>query len=71
VEGVNFWVRDDAINEEKNLVDPAILRPVARLGGITYGRVLDGFELPRPDWDQSLNGSEDVKKLALPKADGQ
>lgn len=24
VEGVNFWVRDDAINEERNMIDPAV-----------------------------------------------
>lgn len=24
VEGVNFWVRDDALNEQRNLIDPAV-----------------------------------------------
>ena len=24
LEGVNFWVREDAINEERNLIDPAV-----------------------------------------------
>ena len=50
VEGVRFWVREDALNEERNLVDPAVLRPVARMGGITYARVREGVEIPRPDW---------------------
>ncbi|KAL8761902.1 MAG: hypothetical protein Q9184_002006 [Pyrenodesmia sp. 2 TL-2023] len=27
VEGVRFWMREVALNEDKNLVDPAILRP--------------------------------------------
>lgn len=70
VEGVNFWVRDDAINEQRNLIDPAIMKPIARLGGITYARITEGFELPRPDWDEA-NSSEEVKKLAKPKTDGQ
>lgn len=26
IEGVRFWVRDDAINEERNLIDPAVGR---------------------------------------------
>lgn len=67
VEGVNFWVRDDAINEGRNIIDPAILRPMARMGGITYARVLEGLELPRPVWASS----EEAKKLAHPKVDGQ
>lgn len=24
---------------------------MARLGGITYGRILEAIELPRPDWE--------------------
>lgn len=26
LEGVNFWVRDDAINEERNMIDPLVRR---------------------------------------------
>ncbi|KAK5276009.1 hypothetical protein LTR40_012171, partial [Exophiala xenobiotica] len=52
LEGVNFWVREDAINEERNLIDPAVLRPISRLGGITYARVTEGFELLRPDYEK-------------------
>ncbi len=25
---------------------------MSRLGGITYGRLTEGIELPRPDWDE-------------------
>ncbi|CAE6420586.1 unnamed protein product [Rhizoctonia solani] len=32
------------------MVDPAKLRAVSRMGGITYGRVGGGFEIPRPVW---------------------
>lgn len=43
---------------------------MARLGGITYGRVTEGIELPRPDWKEH---KEQAEKLGLtkPKADGQ
>jgi len=68
VEGVRFWAREDAINEDRNLIDPAILKPVARLGGITYSRITEGFEIPRPDWEEN---KELVDKLAKPKVDGQ
>merc|ERR1711879_585200 len=40
IEGVRFWAREDAINEDQNLIDPSVLRPVSRMGGITYGRVM-------------------------------
>ena len=33
-------------------IDPALLKPVARLGDITYGRLGDGYRLPRPFYDK-------------------
>lgn len=70
IEGVRFWAREDALNEEKNLIDPNILRPVARLGGITYARVLDGIEIPRPDWDEFKQDAEPAGVVKA-KAEGQ
>ncbi|KAH9485452.1 hypothetical protein JR316_0002360 [Psilocybe cubensis] len=43
-------VREAVLCEDGITVDPAKLRPVARLGGTTYGRLLEGFDLPRPSW---------------------
>ncbi|KAK0710866.1 hypothetical protein B0H67DRAFT_646293 [Lasiosphaeris hirsuta] len=63
VEGTRFWAREDAINEERNVLDPKVLRPVSRLGGITYGRVTEALELPRPDFEKDLGGAEGVAKL--------
>ncbi|KKY22766.1 putative flavoprotein oxygenase [Phaeomoniella chlamydospora] len=54
IEGTNFWVREDAINEDKNLIDPNILRPIGRVGGITYSRNVDTFEIPRPVYNEEL-----------------
>lgn len=48
IEGVRFWVREDALSEDQATIDPAVLRPVARLGGMMYGRVTQAFEIPRP-----------------------
>jgi len=70
VEGVRFWVREDATNKERSLIDPAVLRPVARLGGITYGRLTEGVELLRPEYDD-LTKVEDAEDLVKPKIDGQ
>lgn len=47
-----------------------VLRPICRLGGITYGRVTDLFELPRPQYSDIIKDPE-TEKLAKPKADGQ
>lgn len=59
VEGVRFWVREDAVNEERNAIDPNVLKPMSRLGGITYGRLVEGVELPRLDFGEMMeNGAE-------------
>ncbi|KAI0602850.1 hypothetical protein F4775DRAFT_530884 [Biscogniauxia sp. FL1348] len=63
LEGTRFWVREDAINAERNLVDPAVLRPISRLGGITYGRVTEAFELLRPVFETDVGGMEGYEKL--------
>lgn len=64
LQGVRFHVREDAINEARNTIKPEVLRPVARLGGITYGRVTQGFELPRPDFLKDKEEDEHVKEVA-------
>ncbi|KAF7553614.1 hypothetical protein G7Z17_g3495 [Cylindrodendrum hubeiense] len=63
LEGTRFWVREDALNEEKNLVDPEVLRPISRLGGITYGRLTDTVELPRVDFEKDIGGIEGFEKI--------
>ncbi|KAF1995711.1 hypothetical protein P154DRAFT_548360 [Amniculicola lignicola CBS 123094] len=70
VEGVRFWVREDAVDEEGVLIDPQVLQPIARLGGITYARVTEAFELLRPVFEEATK-DEEVAKLAKPKGEGQ
>lgn len=48
VQATRFWVREDAINAEQTNIDLEKLRPLVQLGGISYGRVRETFELPRP-----------------------
>lgn len=43
-------VRESVLADDGISVDPAKLRPVARLGGTTYARQLEGFDLPRVSW---------------------
>jgi hypothetical protein len=39
-------------------VDPVKLRAVSRLGGSTYARIGEGFDLPRPSWKKSQDAYE-------------
>ncbi|UNI13972.1 hypothetical protein JDV02_000657 [Purpureocillium takamizusanense] len=66
-EGTRIWVREDALDEQQNLVDPAVLRPVSRLGGISYGRLTQAVEIPRPSFEKDLGGREGLAKLQGPK----
>lgn len=50
VEGINFHAREDVVDEEKKILDISKLKPVSRLGGITYGRTTEGYQLPRPSY---------------------
>lgn len=49
VEGVKFHIREDVVNEDLNVIDIGKLKPVSRLGGISYGRTNEIFELDRPN----------------------
>ncbi|KAK5451871.1 hypothetical protein LTS15_007594 [Exophiala xenobiotica] len=53
IEGVHFWICEDALSKDQSTIDPAVLRPVARLGGMVYGRVMQAFEIPRPRYAES------------------
>ena len=63
VKATRFWVREDAANEEASHVDLGVLRPLAQLGGMAYGRVGATFELPRKRWSDECGESEMLAKL--------
>ncbi|GAM83981.1 hypothetical protein ANO11243_019710 [Dothideomycetidae sp. 11243] len=72
IEGTRFWVREDAINEERSLIDPDILRSVGRMGGITYSRTVEAVEFPRPVFKDELNKKKEaIEPLLKPKVEGQ
>lgn len=54
IEGKRFWVREDAIDEKKEVVSLDVMRPLVQLGGISYGRIGETFELPRPRLQEEL-----------------
>ncbi|ESK92345.1 flavoprotein oxygenase [Moniliophthora roreri MCA 2997] len=51
-------VRKDMLNPDKDVVDPDKLKPIARMGDISYTRVTEAFRLPRFDWQKEKEGLE-------------
>lgn len=58
IEGTRFWVRKDAVNEGGDDIDLGVMRPLVGLGGITYGRIRETFELPRGYLPEELKNPE-------------
>jgi flavin reductase (DIM6/NTAB) family NADH-FMN oxidoreductase RutF len=50
IEAIAWHIREDILAKDRTraTADLALLRPVWRGGGITYGTCFQGFELPRP-----------------------
>jgi hypothetical protein len=44
-------VRKDVL-DEREVVDPAKFRAISRLGGVTFARLGEGFDLPRDRWSE-------------------
>ncbi|KAF4985577.1 hypothetical protein FDECE_16464 [Fusarium decemcellulare] len=63
VEATYFWAREDSVNEDKSAIDIGVLKPISRLGGISYGRTPQFFEIPRLDFEKDLGGYEGAEKL--------
>ncbi|KAF5370790.1 hypothetical protein D9758_002001 [Tetrapyrgos nigripes] len=43
-------VRESVLNEDGSQVNPTALNPLARLGGLSYATLGDGFDIARPSW---------------------
>jgi flavin reductase (DIM6/NTAB) family NADH-FMN oxidoreductase RutF len=41
-----FHINDKIVDKETFMIDTKELKPVSRLGGITYSRTTDSYELP-------------------------
>lgn len=55
-------VREACLREDGLALDPAKLRPIARLGGLSYARLAEGFDLPRPSWKTAQGPYELIQK---------
>lgn len=70
LEGTRFWVREDVVDEDRKMIDPAKSKPIGRLQGISYGRITDAFQIPWPIYEDVVEKAE-KDGLIGPKADGQ
>jgi len=43
-------VRNSVLRPDELRADPAKLRPISRISGVTYARLGEGFDLKRPEW---------------------
>jgi flavin reductase (DIM6/NTAB) family NADH-FMN oxidoreductase RutF len=68
IEATRFWVREDAVDDRDN-IDLDVLRPIAQLGGISYGRVSEIFELPRKTWKTAVEEAPWLEELINTKAE--
>ncbi|KAF5001521.1 hypothetical protein FGRMN_992 [Fusarium graminum] len=64
IKATRFWVQEDAANEDFSHIELDKLRPIAQLGGMSYGRITSTFELPRTRW-----ADEKLKSKLLTKLD--
>lgn len=67
LKATRFWVREDATNEQVSDINLETLRPVAQLGGMSYGRVTSTYELPRKTWESESPKSQFLSKLEQKK----
>ncbi|KAF8217670.1 hypothetical protein K438DRAFT_1795427 [Mycena galopus ATCC 62051] len=54
-----------AVLNEKGVVDPAKLKPIGRLGDISYAVIRDSFRISRPSWAQDKEELEEKFKSSL------
>ena len=58
IEATRFWAREDAVDEKGTSLDLNVLRPVGQLGGSSYARVTDTFEVVRKNWKTAMASDE-------------
>ncbi|KAF4442229.1 hypothetical protein F53441_11791 [Fusarium austroafricanum] len=63
IKATRFWVEEDAANNDFSHIELDKLRPIAQLGGMSYGRISSTFELPRRRWADEQPKSELLTRL--------
>ncbi|KAL4870701.1 hypothetical protein BDV12DRAFT_165625 [Aspergillus spectabilis] len=63
IKATRFWVEAGAADEAGSHIELEKLRPVAQLGGVSYGRVTSTFERPRRRWGDEVWRSKVLGEL--------
>lgn len=63
IKATRFWVKKGVANEDLSHIELENLRPIAQLGGISYGRITSTFERPRTRWAEEVEKSPVLKEL--------
>jgi hypothetical protein len=53
-------MRKDTLDPVRGIPDPGKLKPILRLGGITYAKLGDGYQIPRPAWANEMDNIEQI-----------
>ncbi|KAL5000653.1 hypothetical protein BDV10DRAFT_192695 [Aspergillus recurvatus] len=70
IKATRFWVKEGVVDEDFSHIALEKLRPVARLGGISYGRIMSTFERLRTRWAEEVEKSPVLKELEGRYQDG-
>jgi len=54
----------NAVLTPSGTVDPALLKPLVRLGGASYAKLGEGFDIPRLVWSEHEERVRDLQKKA-------
>lgn len=63
IKATRFWVKEGTADPEYSHIDLEKLRPIAQLGGVSYGRITSTFERPRNKWDHEVPKCELLAQL--------
>jgi hypothetical protein len=48
-------MRKDILDPVRGIPDTGKLKPVLRLGGVTFAKLGDGYQIPRPAWAKAVD----------------
>lgn len=63
IKATRFWVQEGVADENLSHIELDKLRPIAQLGGMSYGRITSTFERPRTKWANEVKKSKVLTEL--------
>ncbi|RWR00068.1 hypothetical protein C8Q69DRAFT_427101 [Paecilomyces variotii] len=69
IKAANYWIHEDAVNDDATHIDINKLRPVGQLGGLAFATLASTFEIPRVRWDSEQSKESMVSALQKNRVD--